>query len=125
MAAERASTARRRDWADLVAIVAAVASFAFAIWGTPIAVGEVAGGDTRNVSLIWLSYGVAGLLAIGGVVVAQRRTGLGRILLAAGGVVLLVGLVGLAHPVGAAWASIIPAVLMLASAPFVGPLPTE
>ena len=125
MAAERASTARRRDWADLVAIVAAVASFAFAIWGTPIAVGEVAGGDTRNVSLIWLSYGVAGLLAIAGVAVAQRRTGLGRILLAAGGVVLLVGLIGLAHPVGAAWASIIPGILMLGAAPFIGRMPAD
>ncbi|MDQ3811827.1 MAG: hypothetical protein M3336_16210, partial [Chloroflexota bacterium] len=97
---ERASTARRYDVANFLAIVAAVASFAFAIWGTPLAVGEVTGADARNISLIWLSYGIAGVLALGGVAVAQRRTGLGRLMVAVGGVVLLIGLVGFAQPEG-------------------------
>ena len=122
---DRASTERSVDWADFIAIVAAVACFAFAIWGTPLAVGEVAGGDTRNISLIWLSYGIGGVLALAGVAVAQQRRGQGRILVGAGGVVLLLGLIGFAQPEGAAWASIIPGVLMLAAAPFVGPLPTD
>ena len=122
---DRASTERSVDWADFIAIVAAVSCFAFAIWGTPLAVGEISGGDTRNISLIWLSYGIGGVLALAGVAVAQQRRGQGRILVGAAGVVLLLGLIGFAQPEGAAWASIIPGALMLAAAPFVGPLPTD
>ena len=122
---DRASTERRVDWADFIAIVAAVACFAFAIWGTPLAVGEDAGGDTRDIKTIWLSYGLGGALALAGVAVAQERRRQGRLLVGAGGLVLLIGLIGFAQPEGTAWASIIPGVLMLAAAPFVGPLPTD
>ena len=119
------SRARIHDVADFVAIVAGVTSIAFAVWGTPIATGEVAGGDVRNISVIWLSYGLAGLLAVAGVAIAQERRKQGRLLLAAGGAALLIGLLGFARAEGAIWASIVPGVLMLATAPFIGPMPTD
>jgi hypothetical protein len=124
-AVTQGAAARRRQWADVVAILAGVSSFGFAIWVAPFAAGEVGGFETQNIKLIWGSYALAGVLAIAAVLVSQRRAGLGRALLAVGGVVLLIGLVGFGRPEGAAWASIIPAILMLAAAPFIGDMPPD
>lgn len=113
----------RRHWADFTAIVAGVASFSFAIWGGPLGIHDIGTGEARNITLILLSYAIGGGLAVAGVIVAQQRIGLGRVLLAVGALVTLAGAFGFGRAIGPMWYNIVPAILMLASAPFLGPMP--
>lgn len=113
----------RRHWADFVAILAGVASFSFAIWGGPLGIHDIGSGEARNITLILLSYAVGGGLAVAGVIVAQQRIGLGRALLALGALVTLAGAFGFGRAIGPIWYNIVPALMMLAAAPFMGPMP--
>jgi hypothetical protein len=120
---EPAKDARRRHWADLVAIVAGVWSFGQALWGPTIFANQVI---DRGVGPTWLAYGLGGLLAIGSVILAQRYRIPARLMLGVAGLIL----------VGAPFAyrtavwlpiltSIAAGLAMLAAAPFIGRMPRE
>ena len=118
-----AKKARRRHWADVVAILAGVWSFGEALWGPAIFSMETV---DRGAGASWLAFGVGGLLAIGAVLLAQRSTKPARIMLAVGGVILVGSAFAYRNPVSL---PIITAILaglaMLASAPFIGKMPRE
>ncbi len=118
-----ASKARRRHWADLVAILAGVWSFGEALWGPALFSMETV---DRGAGASWLAFGLSGLLAIGAVLLAQRRTKPARIMLAIAGLILVASPLAYRTPVSLPIiASIIAGVAMLASAPFIGKMPRE
>ncbi len=120
---ERAQDARRRHWADVVAIVAGVWSFGEAMWGPALFSRNTV---DRGAGATWLAFGIGGLLAIGAVLLAQRYTRAARITLAVAGVILVVSPFAYRNPV---WLPIVTSVVaglaMLAAAPFIGRLPRE
>jgi hypothetical protein len=119
--ANRAQDARRRHWADLLAIVAGVWTFGQALWG-PTVFSSAA--IDRGVGPNWLAFGIGGLVALGSVFLAQRYTRPARIILGLAGLMLLLVPFAYRYPV---WPPIVSSVLsglaMLAAAPFIGPMP--
>jgi hypothetical protein len=115
------SDARRRHWADLVAIVAGVWSFGQAIWGPANFSSQTTG---RGAGASWLAFGIGGLLAIGSVLLAQRYTRPARIALGVAGLVLVVAPLTYRD---LAWlpivSSVAPGLAMLIAAPFIGRMP--
>ncbi len=122
---ERKSRARHRRWASVVAIVAGVYAFGLAVWAPGLAGGQASGNVVREQTWWWAASGLAGVLALAAVILSLRSQLLGRVLLALGGVVLLTALFafrvfGALAVVGV----ILPALVMLGTAPFLGPMPT-
>ena len=118
--------AGRRNVAGVAVILTGVILLALAIWpGDPTASAGAARELGRPV-FAWASHGIAGILAIGAVFVAQRDRwrALGRVMLVLGGVLLLAALV-MARDFGARalLTLLLPAVVLLASATALGPLP--
>lgn len=117
------SKAQRRHWADVVAILAGVWSFAQALWGPAIFSMETV---DRGAGASWIAFALGGLLAIGAVLLAQRSTKPARIMLAIGGLILLVSGFAYRNPVSLPIiSSIVAGVAMLAAAPFIGRMPRE
>ena len=110
------SSERRHHWADAVAIVAGVVSIGFAIWGIPLRLDDAA----DNVGWVWGVYAAAGALALLAVVVAQRSAGPARLLLAFGGLALLIVPVVVGDAVATWIANAVIGGAMLVAAPFVG-----
>ena len=118
-----ASKARRRHWADLVAILAGVWSFAQAIWGPVIFSMETV---DRGAGASWIAFGLGGLLAIGAVLLAQRSTKPARIMLAVGGLILVGSAFAYRNPVSLPIiSSLVAGLAMLAAAPFIGRMPRD
>jgi hypothetical protein len=119
----QAKDARRRHWADLVAIIAGVWAFGEAIWGPALFSSETV---DRGAGATWLAFGIGGLLAIGAVLLAQRNTRLARLLLGLAGVLLVLSPLAYRHP---SWlpivSSLVVGLAMLAAAPFIGRMPRE
>jgi hypothetical protein len=119
----QSNEARRRHWADLVAIVAGVWAFGEAIWGPAVFSSETI---DRGAGATWLAFGIGGLLAIGAVILAQRNTRLARIALGIAGLVLVLSPLAYRHP---SWLPIVSSLAvglaMLAAAPFIGRMPRE
>ncbi|MFN2566857.1 MAG: hypothetical protein ABR499_17810 [Gemmatimonadaceae bacterium] len=120
---ERTQDARRRHWADVVAIVAGVWSFGEALWGPALFSGETV---DRGAGATWLAFGVGGLLAILAVLMAQRYTKPARIVLGIAGLILIASPFAYREPV---WLPIVTSaaagLAMLAAAPFIGRMPRE
>jgi hypothetical protein len=118
-----AKDARRRHWADVVAIVAGVWSFGQALWGPTLFSTETV---DRGAGPSWFAFGIGGLLAIGSVILAQRSTKLARIVLGVAGLMLVLVPFAYRYPV---WPPIISSVVsglaMLLAAPFIGRMPRE
>ena len=118
-----AKDARRRHWADLVAIVAGVWSFGEALWGPALFSANTA---DRGAGATWLAFGVGGLLAIVAVLTAQRYTKPARIVLGVAGLILIASPFAYRQPV---WLPIVTSLAaglaMLAAAPFIGRMPRE
>jgi hypothetical protein len=115
--------ARRRHWADIVAIVAGVWAFGEALWGPTIFTSDV---RDRGAAATWLAYGVGGLCAVLGVVVAQRHRMAGRALVALGGVLHLASPLTYKNPAMLPIVSaVVIGIMMLGSALFVGPMPRD
>ena len=118
---DRVQEARRRHWADVAAIVGGVMAFAFTVWPSDL----FTLGNAQRSSLSWLSYALPGVMAVGSVFLANRSRTLARVVLALAGLILLGSLIGTAQFGWQHWVSrIIPALLMLGAAPFVGRMPT-
>ena len=118
-----ARTARRRHWADLVAILAGVWSFGEALWGPALFSMETV---DRGAGATWFAFGISGLLAVGAVLLAQRSAKPARIMLAVAGLILVVSPFAYRHPVSLPIiTSVIAGVAMLATAPFIGRMPRE
>jgi hypothetical protein len=117
------SDARRRHWADLLAIVAGVWSFGQAIWGPVLFSSETI---DRGAGASWVAFGLGGLLAIGAVLLAQRRTRPARLMLGVAGLILALSPLAYRSP---SWppilSSVVTGLAMLAAAPFIGRMPRE
>jgi hypothetical protein len=121
--AQDSADLRRRHWADVVGIIAGVWAFGEAIWGPTIFTDNV---QDRGATATWLAYGLGGLLAVLGVVLAQRHRTAGRVLVACGGVLHLASPFAYANPATLPIVSaVVIGVMMLVAAPFVGPMPRD
>ena len=115
--------AKRRHWADVVAIVAGVWSFGEAIWGPAVFSSETAG---RGAGATWLAFGIGGLLAIIAVLLAQRYTRPARVVLGVAGLMLIASPFAYRQPVLLPiLTSVIAGLAMLGAAPFIGRMPRE
>lgn len=121
------STSRTiRKWADIVVGAASLVSLANAIWG-PFILTDIASETQRGergIGYNWVAFAVGGLLALLGVLLAERRPRLGRISVAVAGV--MIAAVPLAYEQWYALPIITSLVLglaMLIAAPFIGPRP--
>lgn len=116
-----ASRIRRRNWSDVVALVAGLWAIAEAVWGPTVFSQRIM---DANAGYAWLIFATAGALAVASVFLAQRTTGLGRVVLGVAG--LLVATTSLlyerSHPLALA-TGIILGLAMLASTPFMGSIP--
>lgn len=111
-------TARRRRWADVVVIIAATFAIGWAIWMPPNLRGVEHG-------TWWTAHAIGGGLGLLSLVAVMKSRVLGQVLLGAGGVALLAGMVAFQT---FRWESILflvlPGLAMLACIPFFGPMPT-
>lgn len=120
--------ARRRHWADVVAIVTGVALFGLAIWPGPPSASEGAAAESGRPQVLWLVHALAGMMTLLGVTVAQRwgLRQMGRSLI----VIAAVGLIAVLfqfNQIGsrALLTVLLPAILLLVAAFSVGPMPRE
>jgi hypothetical protein len=122
-AVDQAKNARRRHWADVVAIVAGVWSFGEALWGPALFSQNTV---DRGAGATWLAFGIGGLLAVVAVLLAQRNTKLARVALALAGLILIASPLAYRHPVMLPVVTSLAAGLaMLAAAPFIGRMPRQ
>jgi hypothetical protein len=119
------TAAKRRRWADVVIIIAALYVFLAAVWAPPGLGPREAMADAGDHGLWWWAHAVGGFLALFAVPVAMKNVLVARIMAGVGGVVLLAGLLAF-DTIG--WLAVrtllIPAVLILAATPFLGPMPS-
>jgi len=122
---ERKRRARHRRWASVVALVAGVYAFGLAVWSPGLAGGAASAEAVREYEWWWAVSALAGVLALVAVLLSLRSRLLGRLLLALAGVVLLTALFAFREfGLLAVVAVILPAVVMLGTAPFLGPMPS-
>jgi hypothetical protein len=123
--ADARTAAKRRRWADVVIIVAALYAVLAAVWAPPGLGPQAAAAEAPDHGGWWWAHAIGGSLALASVFVAMRSVLLARILAGAGGLVLLAGLLAF-DTIG--WLAmrtlVLPAVLILAATPFLGPMPT-
>lgn len=117
--------ARRRTAADVVVLLAAVFSLTFAIWA-PAAAEPNSGMREVNEPNIWyFAQLLGGALPIAGYLIGQKSSAIGKMLVVAGAVFLLLGLRAFDEIGSTAIRNIIiPATLMLVAAPFFGRMPS-
>jgi hypothetical protein len=122
--ADRVTAAKRRRWADVVLIVAGLYVFLAAIWAPPGLGPAEAMAEARYHGMWWWAHALGGSLALAAVLVAMKSVLLARVLAAAAVLVLLAGLLAF-ETIGwlAARTLLIPALLILAATPFIGPMP--
>jgi thiol:disulfide interchange protein len=120
--------ARRRHWADVVAIFTGFVLLGLAIWPGDPSASAGAAREAGNPQLLWGSHAFAGAAAIAAVFLAQRpqRRTIARLLLALGGLALLAVLV-VFNDFGtrALLTSLLPALLLFVAATSVGPMPRD
>ena len=119
---------RRRSVADFLVIATGVALIGFAVWGAPLAFGERPAGEIRSFAGVWLIYILAGTAVLTGMFVGERagRRPLLRGLLIVAVLVLAGGLLFLRDFGPRALVTLaLPAVILLAAVPFVGPVPPD
>ncbi|HJU65860.1 MAG TPA: hypothetical protein VJ596_09295 [Gemmatimonadaceae bacterium] len=117
-------TARARNVATVVVIVAGVAALMMGIWGAPVWSSLSTGEEVDNPKWAWMSYWFGGGAAVAGVLLTAKSTALARALVVFGALVLFAGALGYreAGPVSLL-TLILPGLLMLIAAPFIGPAP--
>lgn len=119
------NNARRRRWADVVLIVAAVYSLLAAAWAPLELLSGGGGGEVTHTGFLWVSYTVGGVLGLLAIFMARRRAGLAKAAAALGGIVVLSGFFSLDELTALAVISLGGTGLaMLLTAPFVGAMPS-
>lgn len=125
MAADWKTDAKRRRWANLVVILTSVYVILLAVWAPPGLGPAEAAADVANFGLWWWVHAIAGATGIGSVFLANRSRVGGRIAVIAAGVILLIGLFAFDRINWMAVRTlIIPAILLLGAAPFLGAMPS-
>jgi hypothetical protein len=112
----------RRNWADLVVIMVSLFLLALTAWNAVAPERELA-----SLGQLYATYGFGGALGLVSFFVAQRSRAIGRVLLAGAIVVVLaLGLGAYREQSTGFWVTVvIPAVLLVAALPFLGPLPRQ
>lgn len=116
---------RGRHWTNIVVILAAGWSVAAASWGAPPGAVEAGSGSIAAEGWLAGAYALAGAGGFLAVLVALRVPWLARGLTAVAGLLVLSGFLALREvTVTAALPLGVTAAAFLASAPFMGPMPT-
>ena len=120
--AAKSTDESRKQWPAFLAILSGVSACAFTMWGAPIYVGE----EARHAGLAWLTFAIGGGMAIAAVFLSQRATLGARLLLALGGMVVLLGLSFVAEfNATTLLTRLLPGLGMLLAAPFLDPRPRD
>ena len=128
MARTTATRPAARNWATVVAIVTGLALWGIAIWPGEPTTTSLAQHEQAIPSRVWLAQAVAGMCAIGAVLLAQRwqRQQLARGLLIVAALVLLLSLLVFRDfGTRALLTVLLPAMLLAGAAVGIGPVPRE
>jgi hypothetical protein len=121
---DRRTEAKRRRWADVVVIVAALYVFLAAIWSPP-AIGPGEAAEQAYHGWWWWAHAMGGFLALLSVPLAMKQPLLAKGLAGLAGLIMLAGLFAFG---GLTWLSVralgIPGLAVLLAAPFIGPMPS-
>jgi hypothetical protein len=117
---------RVRTWADLLVLIASIASLGNAMWGPTIFTAmmhDMPQGD-RGVGYNWLAFGLAGILGILAVFMSMRWPARARWPLVPAGMLLVIVpfIYARPHPLPMI-TSVVLGIAMLVSVPFFGPMP--
>lgn len=122
---DRRKQARRRRWADVAIIGASLYALMIAVFSPQFVAPREAEAAVRAQGWWWGGTALAGALGIAAVLFALRSTLLARALTVLAGLLLLSTLLAFERIEWIAWvAVIVPAIVLLGAAPFVGPMPT-
>lgn len=117
--------ARRRRWADIVLIVAALYSIASAFWAPLELITGGEGAEVAESQGLWWSYAVGGALGLAALAFVRRHPPLAKGLTAVAGLAVLAGFFTLDELTPFAAISIGGTGLaLLVAAAFVGPMPS-
>ncbi len=117
--------AKRRKWADLAVLVAAIYALVFAIWAPEATAPNTATSEVSGKGTWYFAHMLGGILPLAGYFVALKSSMAGKVLVGLGAGALLAGLAGFDEIGGIALRNIIlPAVIMLVALPFFGRMPT-
>jgi hypothetical protein len=123
--ADSPSQAKRRRWADVVVIIAAVYVFFAAVWSPPELISRGDAGAVGDTTWLYVAYALGGTLALAGLFIVQRWIGIGRITIGVAGLIVLSAFLALREITPLALLSIgISGVALVAAAPFAGPMPS-
>jgi hypothetical protein len=114
-----------RTFANVIVTFTGLILFALATW-TGSTLGGVATGEDRRSVVPWLLHGLSGLLAVFAVFVAQRRAWgrLGQVMLVMAGAMPIAAVLAFRYTGPWSWVGfVMPALLLLACVPFLGPMP--
>lgn len=123
--ADDATRKQRRDRLNFVLLLLGVGLIGLAVWGGPVAT-QSPSDEIVYPQVVWLLYAAAGILTVGGVAIGQRwhRVTVARVMVAAAGVVLLLGLLAFRDLGGRAWLTLaLPGVALLAMSWLLAPVP--
>ena len=123
--ADDATRKQRRDRLNFVLLLLGVGLIGLAVWGGPVAT-QSPSDEIVYPQVVWLLYATAGILTVGGVAIGQRwhRVTVARVMVAAAGVVLLLGLLAFRDLGGRAWLTLaLPGVALLAMSWLLAPVP--
>ena len=114
----------RRRWADVVVMLSALLLVGLAAWNAPASSGS-SPDETFSLGSMYVAYGVGGGLALAAVFLVHRWRTVGRVVLVAAALIVLgFGFHAYRGGAGAVWLTVLlPGLLMLAAAPFFGPMP--
>jgi len=116
---KRRATLRRRHWANVAVIIAGMFALLWGLWRPP-----AAGPQVDEVSL-WGTQVLGGALGVAAPLIALKWATLSKVSAAAGGVILLGGLLVVARiTLNPILTTVLPALVLLAAAPFMGTMPT-
>jgi hypothetical protein len=116
--------AKRRRWADIAVIVAAVYALLAVVWSPPELFSGGEGYEVQYTGWLIIAYTGAAVLGFAGLLVGQKWQTPGRILTAVAGLLALSGLVAL-RPITALGLLSLggTGLLLLGAAPFMGEMP--
>ena len=116
---KRTGSVKKRHWANVAVIIAGMFALLWGLWRPP-----AAGPQVDEVSL-WGTQVLGGALGVAAPLIALKSGMLAKVSAGAGGLILLAGMLAVGSiTLNPILTTVLPALVLLAAAPFMGAMPT-